>query len=321
MKNVIDKIFNNHKGILAADESTPTIEKRLKSVGIKSTPENRHSYRHTIFSAPNLEKYIGGVILYDETIKNPDTIAPLKDKDIVLGIKVDKGVKSYSNSGKLTEGLDGLTERLREYKKLGAQFAKWRAVIDIKDTNACVRTNAWALSNYAKACQAEDIVPIVEPEVLMEGKHSIYEAAKITEDVLHIVFDSLYYEDINLEHIILKPNMILHGYDSGKANNPNETANITLSSFRKTVPSAVGAIAFLSGGQKDQDAINNLANINKEFYQPWILSFSFGRTMQREALQHWSNSNLTLAQEWIYNRATACSHAIEFGINPPKPDL
>ena len=321
MKNVIDAIFNNHKGILAADESTPTIEKRLQSVGIKSTSENRHSYRHTIFSAPNLEKYIGGVILYDETIKNADTIAPLKDKGIVLGIKVDKGVKSYSNSGKLTEGLDGLTKRLQEYKKLGAQFAKWRAVISLADTNACIRTNAWALARYAKACQEEDIVPIVEPEVLMNGKHSIYEAAKITEDVLHTVFDSLYYEDVNLEHIILKPNMVLHGYDSGTANNSDETAQITLNSFRKTVPVAVGAIAFLSGGQKDQDAINNLANINKEFYQPWILSFSFGRTMQREALQHWSNSNLTLAQEWIYNRATACSHAIEFGINPPKPDL
>ena len=313
MKNVIDKIFNNHKGILAADESTPTIEKRLKSVGRTSTSDARHSYRHTIFASPNLEKHIGGVILYDETIKNPSTIKPLKDKDIVLGIKVDTGTKPYFDGGKTTEGLDGLTTRLQEYKKLGAQFAKWRAVISVEDTNQCIRNNAWSLARYAKLCQRQDIVPIVEPEVLMEGEHDIYDAAHTTENVLHNVFNSLYDEDVDLEHMILKPNMVLHGYSSNQQNDPIETANITLKSFRKTVPAAVGAIAFLSGGQDDGAALNNLASLNKEFYLPWIMSFSFGRTMQNGALKYWSKSDIPAAQAWTYHRAESCSNAIEFG--------
>ena len=192
MKNVIDKIFDNHKGILAADESTPTIEKRLKSVGRTSTPDARHSYRHTIFASPDLEKHIGGVILYDETIKNPSTIKPLKDKDIVLGIKVDTGTKPYFDGGKTTEGLDGLTTRLQEYKKLGAQFAKWRAVISVEDTNQCIRNNAWSLARYAKLCQMQDIVPIVEPESFKWKANTIYTRLLIQPRMFYIMFLIVY---------------------------------------------------------------------------------------------------------------------------------
>ena len=193
MEDVIDKIFADSKGILAADESTGTIEKRFKSVGMPCNEGLRNDYRHTLFSTPGLENFIGGVILYEETLRSEETIAPLKEKDIVLGIKVDKGAQPYNKEGgKLTAGLDGLADRLREYKPLGAQFAKWRAVLSVNDTDNCILANAWTLARYAKQCQMEGIVPIVEPEVIMEGDHSIYDSFDVSAKALHMLFCLLY---------------------------------------------------------------------------------------------------------------------------------
>ena len=311
MSETINKIFEGGKGILAADESTPTIDKRFRSVQIPSTAANRHAYRYTIFSSNELESYIGGVILYDETLRNSQTIAPLRDKDIVLGIKVDKGTRPYDESGgKLTEGLDGLNERLQEYKQMGAKFAKWRAVLSVTDTDACVLANAGTLARYAKKCQDQGLVPIVEPEVLMDGKHNISISQAFTDKVLHHVFDALFYEQVSLEHIILKPNMILNGYESGYVNQPQITALATLDCFRRRVPAAVPVVAFLSGGQKDEDAIQNLAEMNTEFYLPWVVSFSFGRTMQRGALMQWSLGKTSAAKGCMTAQAKSCVQAV-----------
>ena len=272
MEEVIDKIFADSKGILAADESTGTIEKRFKSVGMPCNEGLRNDYRHTLFSTPGLENFIGGVILYEETLRNEETIAPLKEKDIVLGIKVDKGAQPYNKEGgKLTAGLDGLADRLREYKPLGAQFAKWRAVLSVNDTDNCILANAWTLARYAKQCQMEGIVPIVEPEVIMEGDHSIYDSFEVSAKALHMLFDALYWEKVSLEHIILKPNMILSGYDAPSREGMEEVAKATLNCFNRCVPAAVPAIAFLSGGQEDKEAHDNLAQMNTEHYLPWAL--------------------------------------------------
>jgi len=316
MEDVIDKIFSDYKGILAADESTGTIEKRFKSVGMPCNEDLRHDYRHTLFSTPGLENFIGGVILYEETLRNEETVAPLKEKDIVLGIKVDKGAQPYNREGgKLTAGLDGLADRLREYKPLGAQFAKWRAVLSVNDTDNCILANAWTLARYAKQCQMEGIVPIVEPEVIMEGGHSIYDSFDVSAKALHMLFDALYWEKVSLEHIILKPNMIVSGYDADKRENVEQVAQATLNCFKRCVPAAVPAIAFLSGGQKDKEALDNLAQMNKEHYLPWNLSFSFGRTLQGGALQRWSNSCCSKVSgspvDWLLYRAQQCSEAVQ----------
>ena len=323
MEEVIDKIFADSKGILAADESTGTIEKRFKSVGMPCNEGLRNDYRHTLFSTPGLENFIGGVILYEETLRNEEAIAPLKEKDIVLGIKVDKGAQPYNKEGgKLTAGLDGLADRLREYKPLGAQFAKWRAVLSVNDTDNCILANAWTLARYAKQCQMEGIVPIVEPEVIMEGDHSIYDSFEVSAKALHMLFDALYWEKVSLEHIILKPNMILSGYDAPNREGMEEVAKATLNCFNRCVPAAVPAIAFLSGGQEDKEALDNLAQMNTEHYLPWALSFSFGRTLQGGALQRWSShlqrwSNSCCSQvsgspeDWLLYRAQQCSEAVQ----------
>jgi fructose-bisphosphate aldolase class I len=311
MTETINRIFDGYKGILAADESTPTIQKRFDSVGMSSTPETRHDYRHNLFSTEGLERYIGGVILYDETIRNKETIAPLLDKGIALGIKVDGGAKPYNKTGgNLTEGLDGLTERLREYKDLGAKFAKWRAVINVNDTDTCLLANAWTLARYARKCQEEKIVPIVEPEVLMDGVQTIWKSFDKTEKILHILFDALYWERVDLEQIILKPNMVVSGYKGAVRERSEGVSAATLNCLRRTVPSAVPAIAFLSGGQKDEEAINNLAEMNKSSYLPWIASFSFGRTMQNGALKLWADNQKGEAKSWTWERAKACSEAV-----------
>ena len=311
MTETINRIFDKRKGLLAADESTPTIQKRFDSVGMSSTPETRHDYRHNLFSTEGLERYIGGVILYDETIRNKETIAPLLDKGITLGIKVDGGAKPYNKTGgKLTEGLDGLTERLREYKDLGAEFAKWRAVIDVNDADTCLLANAWTLARYARKCQEEKIVPIVEPEVLMDGVQTIWKSFDVTEKILHILFDALYWERVDLEQIILKPNMIVSGYKSAIRERSEGVSAATLNCFQRTVPSAVPAIAFLSGGQKDEEAINNLAEMNKQSYLPWMASFSFGRTMQSGALELWAANKKSDARHWTFERAKDCSQAV-----------
>lgn len=317
MQNIIEKLTVYGKGILAVDESTPTIQKRFDAVGIDSTPGTRHSYRHTLFSTEGLEDYISGVILYDETLRHimegQDTVAPLREKGITLGIKVDKGAKPYSDGGKLTEGLDGLTERLREYKDLGVEFAKWRAVINVGDSGSCILANAWHLARYAKKCQLENVVPIVEPEVIMDGTHTMHDSVKITERVLHHVFDAMFYEKVALEHMILKPNMILHGYNYASNINSDEVAEITVSSLRRTVPAAVPMIAFLSGGQIDGRAVENLNAIN-EYCQPqngWYMSFSFGRELQQNALKLWAEGKKEDAKDALLERAYQCSLATQ----------
>lgn len=309
MQKTIDRLATmDGRGILAADESSPTIKKRLNGVGIDSSAENRHKYRRTIFSTKGLDRYINGIILFDETIRNYETIAPLLDTNIVLGVKVDTGAKPYDKvGGKLTEGLDGLSERLGEYKQLGIEFTKWRAVLRINDTDQCVLANAWTLARYAKKCQAEGLVPIVEPEILMDGKHHILEAAHMTEKVLHHVFDALYYEGVSLEHIILKPNMVLSGYDCDYRAESGAVADTTVSSFLRSVPAAVPMIAFLSGGQEDEQAVKNLHAIRCQDNLPWYISFSFGRALQSGALKLWGNGTSFEAQEWIVNRASQCN--------------
>jgi|TARA_R110002051_G_scaffold317462_1_gene398643 fructose-bisphosphate aldolase class I len=329
MQNIIHRILGGsayNKGILAADESSPTIKKRFDSVGVDSTESTRHSYRHNLFSTDKLEDYIGGVILFDETIRNEDTISPLKEKDICLGIKVDKGAKPYDMDGLLTEGLDGLSDRLKEYSKLGAEFAKWRAVLNVHDTDACIIANAWTLARYAKICQDEGIVPIVEPEVLMSGGHRIIDSLWFTEKVLHHVFDAMYYENVELEAMILKPNMILNGYksniplpqfsDSAKTLPDSEiVAHYTIHGFRRYVPAAVPMIAFLSGGQPDGKAVENLNQMNFSSLTPWPLSFSFGRELQNSSLALWGNGELGLSREALLRRAVQCSMAAEGNLN------
>ena len=284
------------KGILAADESTPTIEKRLNSVGVDCTENTRHSYRHALFSTYGLDEYISGIILYDETIRNLETIAPVLGK-IPLGIKVDIGAKPYGDTCKLTEGLDGLTERLREYKDLGAEFAKWRAVINIGDSGSCILANAWNLARYAKKCQLEGVVPIVEPEVIMDGTHTIHDSVRTTERVLHHVFDAMFYEGVKLEHMILKPNMILHGYNSFPTS--------------KLQP----IIAFLSGGQVDGEAVENLNAINEYDFLPWYASFSFGRELQQNSLKLWADGKKEDAEGALLERANQCSLAAQGEFN------
>ena len=243
----IKNIFKNFRGILAADESDGTMANRLGSVGQESTPENRHSYRHTIFSTPDLKRSVGGVILFDETLRNKETIAPLIENDIALGIKVDKGAKPYflDSNETLTEGLDGLDQRLVEYKELGAQFAKWRAVLLHNNSPQGLLANCWTLARYAKKCQSHGIIPIVEPEVLMNGMHSIEDSYRITRQALHILFDALHYEDVELEHTILKPNMIVSGYESKDRADAETVAKMTIKCFRNEVPCALPAIAFV----------------------------------------------------------------------------
>ena len=315
----IKKIFKNFRGILAADESDGTIANRLGSVGQESTPETRHSYRHTIFSTPDLKKSVGGVILFDETLRNEETIAPLIENDIVLGIKVDKGAKPYfvDSNETLTEGLDGLDQRLVEYKELGAQFAKWRAVLLQNNSPQGLLANCWTLARYAKKCQSHGIIPIVEPEVLMNGIHSIEDSYRITRQVLHILFDALHYEDVELEHTILKPNMIVSGYQSKDRADAETVAKMTVKCLRNEVPCALPAIAFLSGGQSDDEAIENLSHINRldslstdEEKKPWRLSFSFGRAMQSGALKLWSDGLIKEAQNWTRERGLVCQNAV-----------
>ena len=330
MRNVIYRIqgeapeyvdhVNGYKGILATDESTGTIGKRLASVGVDSTEGSRHSYRHNLFSTEGLEDYIGGVILFDETIRSQKTIEPLLEKDICIGIKVDKGTVPYDLKGLLTEGLDGLSKRLYEYKNLGAEFAKWRAVLNIHDSDACIIANSWNLARYAKSCQDEGIVPIVEPEVLMGGGHCISDSLWFTEKVLHHVFDAMYYENVELEAMILKPNMILGGYeskmplpqfhDSVRTLAESEiVSQYTVDCFKRCVPAAVPMIAFLSGGQPDGVAVTNLNQINKRVNLPWCATFSFGRELQQNSLKLWANGQPEDARQALLSRAIECSQA------------
>lgn len=317
LKNTIAQMFANGKGLLAMDESTGTCNKRFAAVGIPQTVEMHRKYRELIVTTPGLNESIGGAILYDETIRQQtkDGIPfadALSKSGIIPGIKVDMGAWKMAGfpNEKYTEGLDGLRDRLTEYKRMGARFAKWRAVISIGNnipTSNCIKANMYGLSQYAALCQEADIVPIVEPEVLMEGNHSIQACHDVSEKVLKILFYQLYQFRIDLEGLILKPNMVIAGKECTIQNSIDEVAEATVSCLRASVPAAVPAIAFLSGGQSPEEAVSHLNAINKNFKErlPWIVSFSFSRAIQQPALAIWKgqDENVEEAQKILFHHA------------------
>ena len=312
------------KGLLAADESLGTIEKRLKAVDVASTEETRRNYRELLFSTAGLSDFISGVILFEETLKQKSpsgVLLPelLKMQGIVPGIKVDMGIVPLANfpGETITQGLDGLAQRLSEYKQLGARFAKWRAVIHIGadiPTPEVIASNAYVLARYAAICQQLALVPIVEPEVLMDGDHTLATSARVTEYVLHAVFHALHLQRVALEYIILKPNMVVPGHKCPTPASPQQVAQATLACLRRTVPPAVPVINFLSGGQSEIMATANLQALNATTEkQPWILSFSYGRALQASVLQAWGGkaTNKLLAQEALFKRARLNSAAVQ----------
>ncbi|MGA9948198.1 MAG: class I fructose-bisphosphate aldolase [Xanthobacteraceae bacterium] len=316
LNKVAEAMVAPGRGILAADESTGTIKKRFDSLGVESTVDNRRDYREMLFRSTDvMSKYISGVILYDETIrqnaKDGTPLVKIIEKAGTLpGIKVDKGTKPlpFCPGELITEGLDGLGERLAEYRNLGAKFAKWRAVIDIGadiPSYDCIMTNAHALGRYAALCQQEDIVPIVEPEVLMDGDHDADRCAMITEWVLKTVFEQLYYQRVALEGMVLKPNMIVPGKKSAKRASVEEVAEKTLKVLKACVPASVPGIAFLSGGQSDEEATAHLDAMNKMGPLPWRVSFSYGRALQAAPQKTWSgkSENVAAAQRAFGHRA------------------
>jgi fructose-bisphosphate aldolase, class I len=309
------------KGILAADESTGTIKKRLDSIGVESTENTRRAYRELLFTTEGAEEFISGVILYDETIRqsaSDGTPFPkvLESRGIIPGIKVDMGAKplALTDGETITEGLDGLRDRLEEYRELGARFAKWRATYSIaadKPSEYCVWTNAHALARYAALCQEAGLVPIVEPEVLQDGTHTIAESRKATGRVLQAVYTELHDQRLDFRGTLLKPNMVLSGYDASDRASADEVADVTLECFYKHVPAAVPGIVFLSGGQSDEDATAHLNAMNARGPHPWQLSFSYGRALQAPALKAWGgkDENIETAQRAYYHRAKMNSAA------------
>ncbi len=315
LNNIALKILENGKGILAADESTGTMTKRLDSVKIPSTPENRLLFRETLFSASGMSECIGGVILYDETIKQ-ETSKKNKIPELISkmgsapGIKVDTGAKTLAGSTdeKITEGLDGLRERLIEYYKLGAKFTKWRGVYNIsktKPSKLSIHANAHALARYSALVQECNMVPVVEPEVLMDGDHSAKECYEKTSEVIKKCFEELILHKVDLKGIILKPNMILAGSKSKDKISNEEVAKLTLECLKNSVPSEVPGIAFLSGGQSEIEATENLNLINKYNNTNFIMSYSYGRALQQSALKFWSKNtqNIVGTQKVFNHRA------------------
>ncbi|KTC86140.1 MULTISPECIES: class I fructose-bisphosphate aldolase [Legionella] len=317
----MELLLQDGKGILAADESGGTIGKRFDSIGIENTEENRRDYRVLLATTPDLEQYVNGVILFEETFDHKDengtAVAELfAKKGIVPGIKVDKGLVDLANTAneKVTQGLDGLAERLQHFKKLGAKFAKWRNVYSISEFTpslTAIKAGSEMLARYAAICQAEGIVPIVEPEVLMDGDHSIEHCAEACEMVLHELFNSLFIHQVELEHIVLKPSMITSGKSANPFSPPEDVADFTISVFRNNVPAAVPTINFLSGGQTPEQATANLNAINSAGYQPWNLSFSYGRALQEDCLKAWGGKaeNIKAAQDALLKRARLNSAA------------
>jgi len=303
------------KGILAADESFPTIKKRFDTIGVESTEETRRAYREMLFTTKGVSEFVSGVILFDETIRQSagdGTPFPklLEQQGIIPGIKVDKGAKALAlcPGEKVTEGLDGLRERLEEYRGLGARFAKWRAVIAIGDgipSETCIETNAHALARYAALCQEQGLVPIVEPEVLMDGDHTIERCYEVTFAVLRRVFADLADQRVEYEGMLLKPNMVLPGKDCPRQATPEEVAEATIRCFRHVVPAAVPGVLFLSGGQSDVQATLNLNAMNAMGSHPWEISFSYGRALQAPALRAWAGrpENVPAAQRAYSHRA------------------
>jgi fructose-bisphosphate aldolase, class I len=315
LARVANAMVAKGKGILAADESTGTIKKRFDSVKVDSTEEHRRTYREMLFTAPSAPEYVSGVIMFDETIRQKTkdgTPFPqyLSKLGILPGIKVDEGAKPLAAfpGETITEGLDGLRQRLIEYRGLGARFAKWRAVIDIGSgipTWGAIRENAQALGRYAALCQENDIVPIVEPEVLMDGDHSIERCAQVTELTLATVFSELFQQRILLEGMVLKPNMVISGKKAANRAAPEVVAESTLRVLKRHVPPAVPGIAFLSGGQSPEEATLHLSLMNKLGGAPWSLTFSYGRALQDTALKAWSGAaaNFTAGQKEFAKRA------------------
>ncbi|THK35710.1 fructose-bisphosphate aldolase class I [Ensifer sp. MPMI2T] len=313
------------KGILAADETVPTLTKRFDALKIRSTEQSRRAYREMLFTSAGAAEFISGVIMYDETIRQKSSSGVsfaqlLSDRGILPGIKVDTGAKPLAGSSdeKITEGLDGLRDRLSEYRSMGARFAKWRAVIRIADglpSTACVRANAHALGRYAALCQEQHLVPIVEPEVLMDGSHTIERCEEVTGVVLHAVFQALFEQRVVLEHMLLKPNMVIAGEACSRPAKVQEVAVATLRCLRRHVPAAVPGIVFLSGGQDDRTATAHLNAINRlPGPKPWKISFSYGRALQDPALTAWHgrDENLKLGQQALHHRAR-CNGAASLG--------
>jgi fructose-bisphosphate aldolase class I len=326
LEETAQALVANEKGLLAMDESNPTCNKRFAQLGIPQTVGARRAYRELIVTTPRLGECIGGAILCDETIRQQKSdgipfIKVLLDAGIIPGIKVDQGAKDLAGfpGEKVTEGLDGLRDRLAEYSRLGARFAKWRAVIAIGDgipSRGCIEANAQALARYAALCQEADIVPVVEPEVLMDGDHTLDRCSEVTEEVLREVFNQLYSQRVALEGMILKPNMILPGLSCPHQESADEVADATVKCLLRTVPAAVPAIAFLSGGQSAELASARLNAMNLRFkpHLPWALAFSFARAIQQPALELWKGqeANVPAAQQALFHRAH-CNQAARRG--------
>jgi fructose-bisphosphate aldolase class I len=321
LESVAQAMVARGKGILAADESMGTIKRRFDSIKIESNENNRRAYREMLFATKGVEEAISGVILFDETIRtktSDGTPFPelLAKKSIIPGIKVDKGPVDLPGfpAEVVTEGLDGLRGRLKEYKELGAKFAKWRAVITIGDgipTYTCLQANGHALARYAALCQEAEIVPIVEPEVLLDGNHTIEQSQEVTEKTLKITFNELFLQRVHLEGMILKPSMVVSGKDNPRQAGVEEVAQRTIQCLKRTVPAAVPGIAFLSGGQSAVSATEHLNAMNKLGPHPWQVSFSYARALQDPALKAWKGEagNVTTAQRIFYHRAKMNSAA------------
>jgi fructose-bisphosphate aldolase, class I len=317
LSDTAKELISSDKGLLAMDESNPTCNKRFALLGIPQTEEARRAYRELIVTTPGLSESISGVIFYDETIRQSNKqgkplVTILADSGILPGIKVDTGAKNMAchPGEKITEGLDGLRERLAEYAQLGARFAKWRAVLAISNeipSQGCIEANMHALARYAALCQEAGLVPIVEPEVMMVGNHTLEQCFEVTEKALKALFDQLYIQQVMLEGLILKPNMVLPGLTCPKQATVVEVADATVRCFLRTVPAAVPGVAFLSGGQAPELATNRLNAMNLRFKSqlPWALTFSFARAIQQPALGVWlgKEANVLAAQKIIYNRA------------------
>ena len=320
---IAEKILQNGKGILAADESTGTMKKRLDSVNVESNEKNRLIFRETLFSSNSMKECIGGVILYDETIRqktsqNKSIPELISESGAVPGIKVDTGAKTLAGSKeeKITEGLDGLRERLKDYYQLGARFTKWRGVYVISEeypSKLSMTANAHALARYAALAQEAGMVPIVEPEVLMDGKHSAKDCFNKTSEVIKRCYDELDINKVDLKGTILKPNMILPGTDSNETISNNEVAEMTLECLKNNVPSEVPGVAFLSGGQTEVEATNNLNQINVKNDSSFIMTYSYGRALQQSALKFWSKdiNNIKGTQEVFDHRAKMCTLAAQ----------
>jgi fructose-bisphosphate aldolase class I len=321
LETIARRLVAPGKGILAADESTPTIQKRFDAIGVDSTEETRRAYRELLFTTPGVEAFISGVILFDETLRQTAAEGRpfpqlLDQKGVLAGIKVDKGAKALAGfeGEKVTEGLDGLRERLKEYHDLGARFAKWRAVITIGDgrpSRCCLAANAHALARYAALCQEAGLVPIVEPEVLMDGAHTIGRCRDVTAAALQSLFEALFDGCVSLEGLLLKPNMVISGIDCPTQAGVAEVAQATVRCLRQVVPAAVPGIVFLSGGQSSELATAHLSAMNAIGPHPWELSFSYGRALQAQPLKAWQGkpANLAAAQQRFYRRAQLNSAA------------